>query len=191
MNILEALMAAQGGGAARQLGQQFGLSDDQTSAALSALVPALAAGLAKNATREGGLEGLTAALASGRHGSYLDDLSSLTRTETVADGNGILGHILGSKDMSRQVAAQAAASSGVGSDVLKRMLPVVAAMVMGAMAKNAGGRAATAGLPGGLGANAGAGGGLLDMLTPMLDRDRDGSVVDDVTGMLGKFLGGR
>jgi hypothetical protein len=29
------------------------------------------------------------------------------------------------------------------------------------------------------------------MLTPMLDRDRDGSVVDDVAGMLGKFLGGR
>ena len=65
-------------------------------------------------------------------------------------------------------------------------------MVMGAMAYRAGG--ATAGLPGGLGANlgaGGAGGGLLDMLTPMLDRDRDGSVVDDVTGMLGKFLGGR
>jgi hypothetical protein len=191
MNILEALMAAQGGGAVKQLGQQFGLGDDQTSAALSALVPALAAGLAKNATREGGLEGLTAALSGGRHGSYLDDLGSLTRPETVADGNGILGHILGSKDVSRQVAAQAAASSGVGPDILKQMLPVVAAMVMGAMAKNAGGRAATAGLPGGLGANLGAGGGLLDMLTPMLDRDRDGSVVDDVTGMLGKFLGGR
>lgn len=191
MNILEALMAAQGGGAVKQLGQQFGLGDDQTSAALSALVPALAAGLAKNATREGGLAGLTAALSGGRHGSYLDDLGSLTRPETVADGNGILGHILGSKDVSRQVAAQAAASSGVGPDILKQMLPVVAAMVMGAMAKNAGGRAATAGLPGGLGANLGAGGGLLEMLTPMLDRDRDGSVVDDVTGMLGKFLGGR
>ena len=192
MNILEALMAAQGGGAVKQLGQQFGLGDDQASAALSALVPALAAGLAKNATRDGGLEGLTKALAGGRHGSYLDDLGSLTRPETVADGNGILGHILGSKDVSRQVAAQAAASSGVGPDILKQMLPVVAAMVMGAMAKRATG--APAGLPGGLGANlgaGGAGGGLLDMLTPMLDRDRDGSVVDDVTGMLGKFLGGR
>jgi len=191
MNILEALMAAQGGGAVKQLGQQFGLGDDQASAALSALVPALAAGLAKNATREGGLDGLTRALSSGRHGGYLDDLGSLMRPETVADGNGILGHILGSKDASRQVAAQAAASTGVGPDVLKKMLPVVAAMVMGAMAKRAGG--APAGLPGGLGANlgAGAGGGLLDMLTPMLDRDRDGSVVDDVAGMLGKFLGGR
>lgn len=193
MNLLEALMAAQGGGAVKQLGQQFGLGDDQASAALSALVPALAAGLAKNATREGGLDGLTQALSSGRHGSYLDDLGSLMRPETVADGNGILGHILGTKDASRQVAAQAAASTGVGPDVLKKMLPVVAAMVMGAMAKRAGG-AAPGGLPGGLGANrgaGGAGGGLLDMLTPMLDRDRDGSVVDDVAGMLGKFLGGR
>ncbi len=154
-------------------------------------MPALAAGLARNATREGGLDGLTAALAGGRHGSYLDDVSSLSRPGTVADGNGILGHILGSKDASRQVAAQAAKSTGVGPDVLKQMLPMVAAMVMGAMAKKAAGRAANAGLSGGLGANLGAGGGLLDMLTPMLDRDRDGSVVDDVAGMLGKFLGGR
>ena len=191
MNILEALMAAQGGGAVKQLGQQFGLGDDQTSTALAALVPALAAGLARNATREGGLDGLTAALAGGRHGSYLDDVSSLSRPGTVADGNGILGHILGSKDASRQVAAQAAQSTGVGSDVLKKMLPIVAAMVMGAMAKKAGGPAANAGSSGGLGANLGAGGGLLEMLTPMLDRDRDGSVVDDVAGMFGRFLGGR
>lgn len=191
MNLLEALMAAHGGGAVKQLGQQFGLGDDQAGAALSALVPALAAGLAKNATRAGGLEGLTAALTGGRHAGYLDDPGSLARPETVADGNGILGHILGSKDQSRNVAAQAAASSGVGPDVLKKMLPVVAAMVMGAMAKKAAsGRAAAPGLPGGLGADPG-GGGLLDMLTPMLDRDRDGSVVDDVAGMLGKFLGGR
>lgn len=187
MNILEALLAAQGGGAVKQLGQQFGLEGDQTAAALSALVPALAAGLAKNATKDGGLAGLTAALSGGRHGSYLDDLASLASPSTTADGNSILGHILGSKDVSRQVAAQAAVSSGVGPEILKRMLPVVAAMVMGAMAKNAGG-AATAGL----GAPAGGmGGGLLDMLTPMLDRGRDGSVVDDVAGMLGKFLGGR
>lgn len=191
MNILEALMAAQGGGAVKQLGQQFGLGDDQTNAALSALVPALAAGLARNATREGGLDGLTAALSGGRHGSYLDDVSSLSRPGTVADGNGILGHILGSKDASRQVAAQAAQSTGVGPDVLKKMLPIVAAMVMGAMAKKAGGRAANAGLSGGHGASLGAAGGLLEMLTPMLDRDRDGSVVDDVAGMFGKFFGGR
>jgi len=188
MNILQALLAAQGGGAVQQLGRQFGLQDDQATAALSALVPALAAGMAKNAAQDGGLAGLTGALSGGRHGQYLDDLGALARPETVADGNGILGHILGSKDVSRQVAAQAAASTGVGPDILKQMLPVVAAMMMGALAKNTGGGHVTAGLGG---VPAGLGGGLLDMLTPMLDRNRDGSVVDDVTGMLGKFLGGR
>jgi hypothetical protein len=29
----------------------------------------------------------------------------------------------------------------------------------------------------------------MDMLSPLLDRNRDGSIVDDVTGMLGRFLG--
>jgi hypothetical protein len=197
MNVLEALLAAQGGGAVKQLGQQFGLGESQASAALSALVPALASGLAKNATQSGGLDTLMGALSGGKHASYLDDLTSLGRPETTAEGNGILGHILGSKDVSRQVAAQAAMSSGVGADILKKMLPVVATMMMGAMAKNAlggGGAAMSAGLPGGLGAALGggaAGGGILDMLAPMLDKDRDGSVVDDVAGMLGKFLGGR
>ena len=46
MNILDALLNAQGGGAVKQLGQQFGLEGDQATAALSALVPALAAGFA-------------------------------------------------------------------------------------------------------------------------------------------------
>lgn len=196
MNLLDTLLAANGGGAVKQLGQQFGLGDEQAGAALSALVPALASGLAKNATQTGGLDNLLGALTGGQHAGYLDDPTSLARPETAADGNNILGHILGSKDVSRQVATQAAASSGVGADVLKQMLPVVAAMVMGAMAKKAsGGGLATSGIPGGLnmnlGAGTGAGGGVLDMLVPMLDRDRDGSVVDDVAGMLGKFLGGR
>jgi hypothetical protein len=198
LNLLDTLHAADGGGAVKQLGRQFGVADDQAAAALSALVPALASGLARNATQSGGLDALMGALAGGRHTGYLDDLASLARPEAAADGNGILGHILGSKDASRQVATQAAATSGVGADVLKKMLPVVAAMVMGAMARNAGGGRVSlgTGLPGGLsggvptglGANAG---GVLDMLAPMLDRDRDGSVVDDLAGMLGKFLGGR
>lgn len=201
MNILDALLAAQGGGAVQQLGRQFGLDDSQVSSALGALVPALASGFARNATAQGGLDGLLGALAGGRHAGYLDDLGSLASPATTADGNGILGHVLGSKDASRQVAAQAAASSGVGADVLRQMLPVVAAMMMGAMARRAGGAGSSGGglpanLPGGLGAalggdGASAGGGLLDMLAPMLDRDRDGSVVDDVTGMLGRMLGGR
>jgi hypothetical protein len=42
----------------------------------------------------------------------------------------------------------------------------------------------------GAGALAGAGGGgLLDMLGGALDRNRDGSALDDITGMLGRTFG--
>ena len=186
MNVLESILAAQNGGAVQQLGRQFGLGEDQTAAALAALVPALAAGFSRNVQQEGGLSNLAAALAGGRHSQYLDDPNSLQQPAATADGNGILGHIFGSKDVSRQVAARAAQSSGVGPDILKQMLPVVAAMVMASMAKRAQ-AAPSAGSPGaGL-----PGGGLMDMLAPMLDANRDGSMMDDVAGMLGKVLGGR
>jgi hypothetical protein len=35
-----------------------------------------------------------------------------------------------------------------------------------------------------------AGAGILDMLAPMLDSNRNGSMADDVIGMLGKMMGG-
>ena len=45
MNILDAIVNAQDGAAVRQLGSQVGLAPDQATTALSALVPALAAGV--------------------------------------------------------------------------------------------------------------------------------------------------
>jgi hypothetical protein len=123
------------------------------------------------------------ALANGGHGQYVEDLSRLGSAAAVQDGNGILGHILGSKDVSRQVAAQAAAQTGIGADVLKRMLPVLATLAMGAL-----GRQAAGARPGGVGLGPASGGGVAGMLGSLLDRDRDGSVADDVMGMLGKFL---
>ena len=182
MNILEAILSAQNGGAARQIGQQFGLADDQVQSALSALVPALASGFQRNMASEGGLESLLGALGGGQHQRYVDEAAALTSPETIADGNGILGHVFGSKDVSRQVAARAAAKTGIGEGILKQMLPIVAAMMMGSMSK----RASQPSMPG-----KGAGGDLLGMLAPMLDANRDGSVVDDVMGMVGKLFSPR
>jgi hypothetical protein len=103
----------------------------------------------------------------------------LGQPAAITDGNGILSHVLGNKDVSRQIASQAAARTGISADVLKRLLPLAATMVMGALARQRGSAPA---------AGAAATGGLTDMLGSMLDRDRDGSVVDDVASMLGKFL---
>jgi len=178
MNILDAIVNAQDGAAVRQLGSQVGLGHDQTTAALSALMPALAAGFQRNLQSQGGLDSLMSALSSGNHGQYIDNPASLGDPSTVADGNGILGHLLGSKDVSREVASRAAAQTGVSADVLKRMLPLAATLMMGALSKQSG-RASSVGTTGG---------GIAAMLTPMLDQNRDGSIMDDVTSMIGRFM---
>jgi hypothetical protein len=111
MNMLDSILGAQGGGAAQQLGQQFGLNENQVSSALSALVPALAAGFQRNMSSPQGLDGLLSVLGGGQHQRYVDDGSALTHSDTINDGNGILGHIFGNKDVSRQVANRAAAQT--------------------------------------------------------------------------------
>lgn len=178
MNILDSILAAQNGGAVTQMSQQLGLGQDQTMSVLSALVPALAGGFQRNMQSQGGLDALMGALSGGQHAQYLENPSSLAAA--AVDGNGILGHIFGSKDVSREVATRAAAQTGLDAGLLKQALPIVAAMMMGAMARQGGGASMAS-------AQAMPGGGLMDMLTPMLDSNRDGSIVDDVMGMLGKL----
>jgi hypothetical protein len=182
MNILETILNAQGGAAAHEAGRSIGLSSAQTNAALAAIVPALTAGLHKNATQQGGLDALLDAVRRGGHERYVDQPSTLGRQVTVTDGNGILGHILGSKDVSRSVATQAAADTGISADVLKRVLPLAATLVMGSLAKQHQGQT-----------NAAATGGsdIVTMLTPLLDQNRDGSIVDDLLNKAGKLFGGR
>jgi len=176
--ILDMLMNAADGGAVQKVGQQFGLSEDQTGNALGQLVPALIAGLQRNTSQQGGMEGLLGALSRGNHSEYLDRPELLEADTTREDGNSILGHIFGSKDVSRAVAGRAAEQTGIGADILKKMLPVVATMVMGGLSK----QRATAPAQG-LGTG--------NLLSSLFDQNRSGSMADEVAGLLGRFMGGR
>jgi hypothetical protein len=186
MNIMNAILGAQDGQTVGALSQQFGLSQDQTVSALGALLPALAGGLQRNVSNQGGLDQLMSALSNGQHGQYLDNVGMLGSAESVTDGNAILGHILGSRDVSRAVANNAASATGIGPDVLKKMLPVVATLAMGALAKQTASQQLQ---PGQLGRaqmtdNIGS-------LASFLDVNHDGSIADDVMGFVGKMFGGR
>ncbi|CDO60751.1 hypothetical protein BN1012_Phect2538 [Candidatus Phaeomarinobacter ectocarpi] len=197
MSLMNILMEAQQGQSTDVLARQFGLDSSQTKNALSALVPALTAGVKRNTAQEGGLASLMGALAGGSHDQYLDNPAKVASSQAVEEGNGILGHVLGSKDVSRQLAARASAKTGISDDVLKKMLPVVASMVMGALSKQAGGGRAYEGeadsgslgsLVGGVmdsitgGGSKSGGSKAADLLTSALDRDGDGSMLDDVIG---------
>ncbi len=191
MNILESLLGHDSASVVQQMGRQFGLDESQASAALGALLPALVAGFHQKASNPTGLGALEAALRGGPLDANLDSPQSLGRAETVDAGNGILGQIFGSKDVSREVARRASAQTGVGADLLKRMLPVVAALAAGALARRQFGGASTQAGMVPAPSQASAGGSLFDALAPMLDANRNGTMVDDVIGMIGKAMGGR
>jgi hypothetical protein len=181
MGLADMLMGAYGGGAAGQLAQRFGISPEQAEAAVAALAPALSSGLQQNANAQGGLDTLLGALAGGRHHTYVTDPSALDHPDTVADGNAILGHILGSKDVSRQVAGQASTQTGLGVDLLKKMLPVVAAMTMGALSSHASGT--------NLQQQPQTGGGLMDVLGSLMGGGAPGggSGIGGLMDILGKL----
>lgn len=172
-NLMQSILGANGGQAVDQLAARFGLDRGQTEHAMRELLPALSSGMKRQASDAGGLQALAAAVERDGHDRYLDDPSLIQNEQAQAEGNGILGHLFGSKDASRAVAARASERTGLGDGLLKQMLPVLASVAMGAVAKNmrgAAGQDSGGGgllgqvLSGALGGGSGGGGGLGAML---------------------------
>jgi hypothetical protein len=165
-------------GGIQSMARELGVSQTQATSGAAALIPAILGGFKKQAQAQpGGLDDLVGMLGKMGGGGLMDQVLAPQATN-VASGNDILGQIFGSKDVSRSVATNAAAQSGLDPAVLKKMLPMLAMLVGGYMAKQGGG-ASLAPQSG-----AGAGGGLASML----DMNRDGNVLDDVIGLAGKLF---
>lgn len=184
MNLLDQILNAQGGAQLQQLAGKFGVSEHQAKDAVAQLLPALSQGLKKNVATPGGLDALLGALQRGNHQRYLDNPQELDRPETITDGNNILGHIFGSKEVSRQAAARASDQTGLDAGILKQMLPMLATLAMGALSKQASSSGALGQLQGSAGGRSNNAGSLLSML----DFNQDGTVVDDLLGMAKKFF---
>jgi len=199
MNLLETILSAGGGDLVKQMAGQVGIGEDDAKKAVSALTPALSRGLTNNIRKEGGLESLLGALSSGQHTKYVDEPQRMASPETIEDGNAILGHILGSKDVSRNVAGHAAQQTGLDAGILKKMLPMLATAAMGSLGKQTASAAAPAQQSGGLGAIGGVLGaltgggqqkdaGMAGLVEGFLDSDNDGAVVDDLLSIAKKFF---
>jgi hypothetical protein len=179
-NILDVLFADDNKSAMEELQNNFDLSDADTRTAVEELIPALSRGLQKNTQDAPGMDDLLDALRTGEHERYMEKPNSLGAPETVKDGNDILGHIFGDKKVSREVASRVSKKSGLSSTLLKKMLPVVASLVMGALSKKVIGGSRRTGST-----TPSVAGGLL---TSLLDGDRDGSIWDDVLGMAARTM---
>ena len=190
--LADTIISADNGAVVRRLAQQFGLSEEQMAGAVRSLAPALARGLGRETEQADGGQSLATALQTGDHRRYLEDPALLAQPATTEDGDKILGHVFGSKDVSRTVAAFASEQTGLDTSLLKKLLPVLAPIVMGILAqqltKRGGQPQAT---PAPQATRSSGGGGLMDVLGGLLDRNKDGSMLDDLLGMAGKAMQSR
>jgi hypothetical protein len=150
------------------IGRQFGLDDEQTRAALDALVPVVAAGMRRTAQSPEGLQEVLRQVLTGGYGGSLDDDRAVSFERAKPAGDEVLGQIFGDKQVSREVAQQLSATSGVGAAILKKLLPIVATMVLGTLAKRMGSGGAMAGEQVPQPRSDGGGGGLGDILRDVL-----------------------
>lgn len=179
-----------------QLSQQTGAAPEQTATAAQGIFSTLIGGLAKNASTEGGATGILGALDRDHDGSILNDVMGLIagmQGGGAANGAGILNHVLGGQQ--QNAAQMLSQTSGVSQNGVMDMMIKLAPMVMGVLGQQNQQQ-------GGLNANALSGllgnavqtqssNPLMQMATQFLDKNGDGSAMDEIMGMVGsKLLGG-
>ena len=205
-SLLAGLAQQLGGNTINQIADVVGASQEETGRAVAAALPMLVGSIAGEAQQPVGRNALFGALANDHDGTIFDSLGSLLgggyATRAMgADGSRILGHVLGNRQPAvEQTVAQ---SSGLQSELIKKLLPILAPIVMGYIGRKLRGDGLDAG---GLGSVLGgersrmkeddsALGGILDALGGGDDNsllDMAGDLLGSKTGrsILGQILGG-
>jgi hypothetical protein len=194
----------QGTQAVSQISQEVGAEPSMVNSAIQMALPMLLNGLANNASTPQGAESLNTALEQDHDGSLLDNLGGLgsmifggqqqqAAPPRQADAGGILGHILGANQ--GQVAQQVSNQTGLGMGQVAQILMFLAPIVMSYLGKQKQqqnvGADGLGGLLGGLlggGQSASSGNMMGNIASSMLDRDGDGSSLDDIASMAFNYM---
>lgn len=172
-----------------------GQDTNKTNSVLTMALPVLMKAMQRNAATPQGAESLKSAL-NKHDGGILDNLGDLfnggVNSDVLQDGNKILGHVLGNKQqgVEKVIGQKAGMDSGAVADILKTAAPIL----MGLLGKqsrqeNINNSSDLSGLLGGLlGGNSAQ--KEQSFLEQILDADGDGSIVDDVAGMILGNAGG-
>ena len=194
MFSLEDLLGQQQGNqAVEQISQSLGANPTVTNNAFQIALPMILAALAKNAQEPQGAESLANTLEKNHDGGILDNLGGFlnANSQTNDDGIGILSHIFGNKQGA--VAHQVAEKSGLDIGQVAQLLITLAPIVMGFLGKKKVEQNLDAnGLSHMLGEQQqtmqASGNPMMDMISGFLDKDNDGSAIDDLSSMAASYF---
>jgi hypothetical protein len=183
--ILDLLNSDMGKQIIRSVSEKTGLDASQATNVVYSTLPALLGQMQNNLTSKEGASGLLTALTSGKHdGSILGNISGFLNGGDFTDGNKILGHVLGGNQ--DQMVQGLSSKTGVDSSIISKILPMLAPIIMGYLAKQTkkDGVSTGSGLNDILGGLMGGNGG---GLTSMLDQNGDGKLdVSDAMSAVNK-----
>ncbi|HEX9961946.1 MAG TPA: DUF937 domain-containing protein [Pyrinomonadaceae bacterium] len=202
-SLQDLLGQQQGGQAVDEISQNVGAEPSAVNSAIQMALPAILGGLAKNAANPEGAQSLNNALEQDHDGSILNNLGGLgslifggnqqqAAPSRQTDAGGILGHVFGNNQ--GQVAQQISNQSGLNAGQVAQILMMLAPIVMGYLSKQKQEQNLDAGgLSNWLGGQQqqiqqSPQGGFLER---MLDRDGDGSSMDDIASMAMNYMTNR
>lgn len=180
MDILSMLMEQLGGSQAHK---DLDVSPDMFKSAAGLALPEILASLQRNASTQEGAESLSKAL-----DDHVDDpmnLDALVKGLDPNDSSKMLDHILGSRKS--EVESQIEKKTGLPRAKTSTLLLILAPLVLSMLSKKKKAEnLQPADLPDLTKELSGNSGGLLDLAKQVLDKNKDGSIVDDLLGGLFK-----
>lgn len=198
-SLQDLLGQEQGSQAVDQISQNLGADSSTVNTAIQMALPMILSGLAKNAQTPQGAENLDAALAKDHDGSLLGSLTdfltggipSPQQATRQTNGAGILEHILGNNQ--GQVAQEVSQQSGLNIAQVANLLITLAPIVMGYLGRQKQQNNLDAGgisdlLAGQQQQMQSSGNPMIDLASRMLDRDGDGSALDDLASMAAGYF---
>ncbi|MDD5509002.1 MAG: DUF937 domain-containing protein [Bacteroidales bacterium] len=197
-DLFEMILSQLGNDTVERMSAQVNEDPSNTQRAIQNAIPILVNALARNSSSSEGANSLLGALDRDHDGSILNDLGGFLSNPAVANGAGILKHVLGGNR--GKVENYLSKSSGISLSSAGNILEMLAPILMGFLGKQ--------------NRSSGTGGGIIDILqsvlnkgqaadqqqqakqesifNKLLDKDDDGSITDDIldigASIFGKFL---
>lgn len=168
-----------------KLGESVGVSSNQAKEITSLGLPALVQALGRNISKPQGASAFESALVKHQENN-IDDVLGFLGNVDKNDGAKILQHIFNGK--SEKIQSKLAAQTGINENQVAGIMSQLAPLLMGALGQqrkqqNLDASGIFSLLNGLMGKS-----DLTSRVTQMLDTDKDGDIMDDVGGLLGKFL---
>ena len=175
----------------KRLSEQLGIDEEALGKGVTAAMPLLVTALAQRASSPDGAQALHGALARDHEGSALDDARGALDGARTGEGGRILGHVLGDRQTTAETAV--ARTSGMDPQAAAQLLATLAPVVMGALGRIQQQHGLDAeGLSNRLRQEEQKAQQVapdwMNLATRLLDRNQDGSILDDVGAFVGKLF---